>query len=448
MRKLAFSVFAVLFVSACVTQPIRYEYAKVQSNNVVKACGFDDLELAKKAAVTQYLEENGVFVKSNNNSICNSNGCMQEDEIRSYAKNSLSITLINRNNKEDCRYFKITKNSGQSFMSTSGNQEGRFDISQESDTTFISINVLNTKDPVLAKMNGKTVTLNNSDYIHIKGKKKLKFVIDEFEYEAKSFTINTSDKAEKIVKNITLVPKKLIVAESDLGYGFKIVESKECIFGKKFCGTRDTIINDEPFDKRMLRNINEKNFRQKYLVFNDVNLFKTTQLDIKASRDHKDRLIVKFKASSRRTQEFKNIAQYTANESDDWELERTFNSYSNNSREYFHRADPGTAPYVRMYLTVTAYDGFGKFIGSETTQIPMFTRYFEPSHDHWSGKFDRMIFPGIYNNDWTLRYKITMKLSESDCEAGIGKSCDRYEILQLAYRLMKKDLIRYFPKEK
>lgn len=447
MLKLAFSMFIISFVSACVTQPVRYEYAEVQQNNIVKACGFDDIELAKKYAVTQYLEENGVFVKSNNNSICNSNGCMQEDEIRSFAKNSLTISLINRNNKEDCRYFKITKNKGKSFIEATGNQEGKFDISSESDTNFISINVLNSKDPVLAKMNGKPVLLNNGQYIHIKGKKTLKFVIDEFEYETKSFTIKTSDKAEKIVKNITLVPKKISVSESDLKYGFKIVKSKECFLGKSICGTQDIIINDEPFDTRMLRNLNEDNFRKKYLIFNDINLYKTTKLNIKARRNSDNKLIVNINPSSRRTGEFKKQAEYLANIYD-WMLVSKFNYHSNNTDDYSMRADPGTDPFVHMYLIVEAYDGLGRYIGESKIQIPVFTRYFKPSHDHWAGKLDRIVFGNVFNDDWSLRYRIELKLSPSGCESNIGKSCERYEILQLAYPQMKRDLIKYFPKER
>lgn len=450
MLKHIFIVLLTTLLSSCST--MRFESSVVLSDNTVKSCNYESIDSARRGAIIQYLEEKGVSVKVNNNSICNNLGCMQEEEIRSYSKNNISATYLKYNSENNCHYFNIKKLNNEVVKNIGGNHEGRFDISSESNKSFISINVLNIKDPILAKMNNEYVTINNGIDIKIDGAKTLKFSINTMGFEKKEFIIKTSNRPEKIIKNITLVrDSRSSPEQEEIGYGFKKIN------GFNFCkliltcsSTKiDTIVNDRPFDTRMIKGYTPHDSleeRAEYFLFHDVNLHKAMKYKFMSYKSNNDNLIIRLVAQGRRGSEFVKVAREIIGE----------NSYIS----FYHKnysiphVNVGSAPFLRLYFEVSVYDKFGNHITTRDMYVHLITDDGYPSFDNSKVLETTISIPQYYQDTWTIRYKAKFKISKFE-PTGYNYT-DRTHSYHRDYEYFKnnsnltynvKSLKKYFPKK-
>lgn len=410
MAKILYTLLIGTLLTACSTNILKGEYAVVEKNDIVKACYYDEYDSAKRAATNAFLENHKMNFSSNNNSICNSYGCVQEDELRTYSSANLNVTLMRRDVKTDCRYFQITLNKKPSKVNKHvwTNQEGQFDISDESDKSFLYINVVNRQEIVSATMNGKVVILNNNEPILIRGQKTLKFVISNPGFEKKEFTIKTPEKAHKIIKNITLVPIKLKVSESSIGYGFKKISSRSCWF---FCDRVDTVVNDEPFDFSMVKN--EQTIGLNYFLFNDLNLYKS--IGFKAESEYlsdENAVEINVKPFIHRGSEFEEAMDKAS------VIGRVVNGHDRTDILAGSKRglDVGSSPDYSMHLDIVVRDSTGKIQDSHTRVIKMYTFNMYPEFRRWANTNYRFKFYGIYNKNYTISYKVRMRF---DSEYGL-----------------------------
>lgn len=450
MFKKLFCIFlSCVLLSSCASIGVKYEYVKVKGNTI-KACNFQTLGDARRQSTIQYLEENGVSINTNNNTICNSLGCIQEEEIRLFSKNTLNLKQTEYDEETDCVYFKANKINKKHSKEVDINHEGRFDISNESSYNLISINVMNIREPVWARMNGRLMLINGAD-ISIKGATTLKFEVETEGFEKKVFTIKTNKKSEKIIKNITLVRKsRKVKKQEDLEYGFKLIKKNgECrtFFGLFKCkGSVDEIVNDTPFDVRMLNEkLNDQRDsyykgRDLYYVFSDINLHRAVGFKIHSYVNDGANLIVNINPYPRRGKEFKKLARQVSRRlvyKDIFEIPNGNNG------------DTGTSPFIETSIEISLYDKFGKFVEKKTLRIPMCTNEYYPEYKESLYPLDshRAEFYGYYMDEYELRYKINVKFAPRGAitqnkNGHVVTSWARGVMSDRAFQLLKK----YLPK--
>ena len=418
MTKIFYTTIASILLTACSTTILKHEYAVVEQKNIVKACYYDELDAAKRAAITAFLEEKKINFSANNNSVCNSHGCVQEDELRSYSAANVNISLMRRDVAADCRYFKVTLNKTPNKVNKFvwSNQEGMFDISDESDKHFIQINVINRHDVISAKMNGKYVVLNNNQPIIMSGENTLKFVINDPGYETKEFTIHTPKKAHKIIKNVTLAPRKTKVPESELGVGFKQITSRDCYL---FCDHKDVLVNDEPFRFDMVKK--NQHFMLNYYLFNDLNLYKTMGIDIESTYNSSENtVVVKTRPFINRSSDFKDALTKIAN------IGKGQRYLNEHEQILGKNIDNGSAPFLVLHLEISLYDSNGNCISVSDSALKIYTAQMSPKL-YWAPDVYTSNFYGVYHREYELRYRLYLKYD--DIEGHISGVGGKYETL-------------------
>ncbi|MCQ2966643.1 MAG: hypothetical protein MJ250_07920 [Alphaproteobacteria bacterium] len=207
--------------------------------NTVTVCNVKQVSSAKEIAIqTMVAHVNKTKISSSSRVEChdteNSEGCIYEIETtsKSIAKaDSIETQTLNN----DCFLFTFNNISSKGTVIKNIDHLSAFDKTDTYDnTSYVTINVVNTNYAVDAFINGKYYVVNTGYPLKFKGPLKLNVVVDHPSFQSKHFEINIPEKPQYITRNVSLIPvdrskEKAVKKQGDWAFRhFKVCKNSDC----------------------------------------------------------------------------------------------------------------------------------------------------------------------------------------------------------------------------